>query len=239
MYGNILASCSLDRSVRIWELGDDCKWSERARLLDSKGSVRDIAFSPCWQGLKLATCSTDGSVRIYEAFDITNLAYWALMEEFEIFSCSKEIEGQCCLSWCQTKHLDPMLIVSCGNENCAKIFKYQEGPKKWNLVTAIPGHTDLVQDVAWSPNIGKSYEVVATGCRDSFIRIFKIQDEKVQLIAEFDDHKANIWKLQFNITGNLLSSCGDDGTVRLWKCALDHKWSCISVISLSNHNDTL
>ena len=110
--------------MRIWEgQGSDAsvKWCERARLLDSKGSVRDVAFAPHWQGLKLATCSTDGLVRIYEAIDVGNLAYWALMEEFEIFQATKEMEGQCCLSWCQSKHQTPKIIVSCGKENCAKV----------------------------------------------------------------------------------------------------------------------
>ncbi len=35
-YGRILASCSVDRSVRIWEEqdGPGTKWSEKARLVD-------------------------------------------------------------------------------------------------------------------------------------------------------------------------------------------------------------
>ena len=32
-YGRVLASCSVDRSVRVWE-EQDGKWSEKARLVD-------------------------------------------------------------------------------------------------------------------------------------------------------------------------------------------------------------
>jgi WD40 repeat protein len=89
--------------------------------MDSKGSVRDIAFSPSWLGLQLATCSGDGYTRIYEAVDLTNLSQWALMDNFEIFSTSKEVGAQCCVSWCQNRLLPPQLIVSCGPENVAKV----------------------------------------------------------------------------------------------------------------------
>lgn len=127
-YGTILASCSLDRSVRIWQ-EQQGKFTEKARLLDSKGSVRDIAFAPNWMGLKLATCSTDGYVRIYEAFDVVNLQHWTLMvsiffnfqEDFSIFVAGREIEGQCCLSWCQSRDKPPMMIVSCAKEHVAKV----------------------------------------------------------------------------------------------------------------------
>ncbi|KAL7752070.1 epoxide hydrolase, soluble (sEH) [Sorochytrium milnesiophthora] len=86
-YGNVLASCSLDRTVRVWEeqeglhnssAGD--RWIERARLVDSTGAVLDIDFAPKHLGFKLASVASDGCVRIYEVMDVVDLARWTLME---------------------------------------------------------------------------------------------------------------------------------------------------------------
>lgn len=55
------------------------RWSEKARLQDSRATVQDIKFAPHYLGLKLATISADGVLRIYEATDIINLAHWTLM----------------------------------------------------------------------------------------------------------------------------------------------------------------
>jgi nucleoporin SEH1 len=82
-FGSIIASCSLDRTVKIWEeapasaeaespqvnvngtgtlrqhspsgqaTGSTSRWAERASLVDAKGTVRVVEFAPHHFGLKL------------------------------------------------------------------------------------------------------------------------------------------------------------------------------------------
>lgn len=40
------------------------------------------------------------------------------------------------------------------------------------------GHQDDVNDVAWAPNMGRSYHLVATACKDKFVRIWKLKPKK-------------------------------------------------------------
>jgi WD40 repeat protein len=69
------------------------------------------------------------------------------------------------------------------------------------------------------------------------VRIWKLsartggQKPKVQQEACFDDHEAEVWRVEWNITGTVLASSGDDGVVRLWKPNFKHKWTCLSVVS--------
>lgn len=43
---------------------------------------------------------------------------------------------------------------------------------------------------------------------------------EVQIVAQFDNHNSQVWRVSWNITSTLLASSGDDGCVRLWKGAL-------------------
>jgi nucleoporin SEH1 len=47
---------------------------------------------------------------------------------------------------------------------------------KWSPCEILSGHLDLVLDVSWAPNVGKSFELIATASRDGHVRIFKIKE---------------------------------------------------------------
>jgi nucleoporin SEH1 len=62
-YGQLIASSSFDKSVRIFEEQEseakcsEKRWTEKARLVDSRGTVQDIEFAPNHLGLKLVLIS--------------------------------------------------------------------------------------------------------------------------------------------------------------------------------------
>lgn len=76
-----------------------------------------------------------------------------------------------------------------------------------NPSNTLPGEGDTpapysVTSVAWAPSCGRSYHLVATGCRDGHVRIWQIkpaedadmEDETVgkwtgTIVADFDNHK--------------------------------------------------
>ena len=94
-FGNLIASCSEDRTVRIWEeqIGvtrseyeNRDRWIMKAQLADSKKAVNDVKFSPRHLGLKFASASADGIVRIYEATDVFSLNYWQMQVNMSSFN---------------------------------------------------------------------------------------------------------------------------------------------------------
>jgi nucleoporin SEH1 len=103
-FGQVLASCSFDRKVCIWEEIADAEsasgggggarpsglaaaghqgWRLQAELQEARDSLHDIRFSPSHQGLRLASCGADRMVRVYDAPDVMDLSRWSLHKRNE------------------------------------------------------------------------------------------------------------------------------------------------------------
>lgn len=46
----------------------------------------------------------------------------------------------------------------------------------------------------------------------------------VSVVAKFDDHDSRVWRISWNVLGNVLASSGDDGRVRLWRANYAGVW---------------
>ncbi|KAA1476151.1 WD40 repeat-like protein [Dentipellis sp. KUC8613] len=104
-----------------------------------------------------------------------------------------------------------------------------------------------VTSVAWAPSCGRSYHLVATGGRDGHVRIWRLKppaldDDRMEgadegrwtgsIVADFDHHKFSVGRVEWNITGTVLSSAGSDGRVRLWKATSGNVWRPAGHISV-------
>lgn len=48
--------------------------------------------------------------------------------------------------------------------------------------------------------------------------------QDVKLVAEFEAHEGAPWRVNWSSAGDMLLSTGDDGSVQMWKKAIDGKW---------------
>lgn len=106
----------------------------------------------------------------------------------------------------------------------------------------LPEHNGLIRSISWAPSMGRSYHLIATGCKDGLIQIFKAHEQengdfKIETVARLNDHRLEVWRVQWNSTGTILSSAGDDGRIRLWKCTHLNEWKCMSIINSSYRLD--
>jgi nucleoporin SEH1 len=138
-----------------------------------------------------------------------------------------------------------------------QIFKH-DGHSKWYPAEYLPGHSQEVHDVSWAPSMGRSHQLIATASKDHYVRIFKLTEMTrlnssklvvspagtptqynrpihIELIAAFKDHHAEVWRVEWNITGTILSSSGDDGKLRLWKAGYDNQWRQMAAITANQH----
>lgn len=242
-YGQILASASFDRTASIWEetvsekpvatSSSTKRWIRRTNLVDSRTSVTDVKFGPKTLGLIIATSSSDGTIRIYEAPDIMNLSQWTLQHEI---ACKSPLS---CLSWNPSlfRLHSPMIAAgsdSTTNEPKVFIFEYSEYNRKWAKTETLTNVTDPVHDVAFAPNCGRSYHVLAVASKDvSIFNLKPIADPTgnsrldVSLAAQFNDHYCTVWRVTWNVTGTMLASSGDDGYLRMWRMNYQKGWKCV------------
>lgn len=249
-FGQVIATCSFDRTAAVWEeiVGERSSglnhWVKKTSLVDSRTSVTDVKFGPKHLGLILATCSADGTVRIYEAQDVMNLSQWSPRDEIHVkLPCS-------CISWnpSVSRLHNPMIAV--GSDEASgtgapqggrvKVYEYGEVSRRWQLVETFTSITEPVHDIAFAPNIGRSYHVLAVAGRDLRIITLKPQGGEaasggpskfeIKQAGQFDDHGSAVWRVCWNITGTILASSGDDGCVKLWKANYMDTWRCVATL---------
>ncbi len=217
-------------------------WIKRHSFVDSRTSVTDVKFAPKHAGLLLATCSSDGIVRIYEAPDVMNVSQWSVQYEIVCNKACSSLSWNPSLSRLRS----PMIAVGSDDANNSGskvlIYEYDENSRRWEKLEIASNTTDPVHDITFAPNVGRSYDLlgVATTKEVKIISITPLPQEAInhnlssaqllqhsalfdrtrfdiRVVANFEDHGSQVWRVSWNITGTILASSGDDGTVRLWK----------------------
>ena len=54
----------------------------------------------------------------------------------------------------------------------------------------------------------------------------------IQIVADFDDHKSEVWRVEWNVTGTVLTSSGDDGTIKMFKASVLDEWYRIGSVGV-------
>ncbi|XP_011944146.1 PREDICTED: nucleoporin SEH1 [Cercocebus atys] len=216
-FGQVLASCSFDRTAAVWEeivgesndkLRGQSHWVKRTTLVDSRTSVTDVKFAPKHMGLMLATCSADGIVRIYEAPDVMNLSQWSLQHEISCkLSCS-------CISWNPSSSRAHSPMIAVGSDDSSpnamakvQIFEYNENTRKYAKAETLMTVTDPVHDIAFAPNLGRSFHILAIATKD--VRIFTLKPVRalvlimlMYLIIFLSANYMDNWKCTGILKGN-------------------------------------
>ncbi|KAL5079412.1 hypothetical protein RYX36_007833 [Vicia faba] len=247
-YGDAVACVSVDGSVslleEIVEDSQPLQWKIRKTFGSNESQVLDVQFGISFTRLKMVAAYSDGHVRVFELLDPLELTNWQLQAEFQNVVDSVSSFGKAlCLS--ASISLNPQ---KCGSEefsfllsfnsdtpelNSSKVWEFDQAHRRWLPVAelALPEDKgDRVYAVAWAPNIGRLYEVIAVATQKG-LAIWhlglnpnhngRLPVDKVALLS---GHESMVWQMEWDMSGMTLATTGDDGMVRLWQSNLNGVW---------------
>lgn len=225
--GTLLASCSSDLTVKLWDPSDEYK---NIRTLPGHDhSVSAVRFIPSGaagaplSGNLLASASRDKTVRIW---DVTT-GY-----------CVKTIRGHA--DWVRdvAPSFDGRWLLSVGHDQTARLWDASSGEAKVTFV----GHDHVIECCVFAPPstyanmaalaglkkpppASSSAEFLATGARDKTIKLW---DARGTLIKTLAGHDNWVRALVFHPGGRFLLSVSDDKTIRCWDLTQDCK--CVKTL---------
>ncbi|PSC68890.1 DNA mismatch repair MSH4 [Micractinium conductrix] len=218
--GDMLASCSGDRTVRIWarDAADAARWRCAAVLEDCHSrTIRSAAWSP--DGRCLATASFDRTTAVWRHAG----GVWeqvAVLEGHE--SEVKEV------AWSPGGGL----LATCSRDKTVWLWEAAPG-NEYEVVDVKHGHSQDVKTVHWHP----SGEVLVSASYDDSIKLWVEEDDEwicAQTLAEPTGHTSTVWEVAFDPAGARMASCSDDATLKVWACRKEDgelRWRLLSTLS--------
>ncbi|KAJ6241614.1 protein sec13 [Anaeramoeba flamelloides] len=207
-YGKRLATCSSDRSIKIFEV-DGKQQNFIVELKGHKGPVWQVNWANPEFGTILASCSNDGSVIIWKEIE----KKW--IKEFEYTDLKSSVNS---IEWSPTAF---GLKLACGSSNgYIAILSYQE--QEWEI-TKWKAHQIGVNSVSWEQSIEskKNKQQLVSGGGDGVIRIWRYN--KTEGWSQFESlnyHSSWVrcvaWCKTTGSSKSVIASCSQDKSVVIW-----------------------
>ncbi|XP_043713892.1 protein SEH1 [Telopea speciosissima] len=247
-YGDAVACISTDGTFSLWEEveedGQPLKWKVCKCFERTAALVLDLQFGISTSSLRMVVAYSDGHVKVYELLDPLELKKWQLQAEFQnVIDSVSGFQKPSCLSasvsWSpqRSESVQSSFVLGFNSNlpqfNSSKVWEFDAAHQRWLPVAelALAGDKgDQVYAVAWAPNIGRPYEVVAVATYKG-IAIWHLDLSpdtdgrlSVDKVALLSGHEGEVWQMEWDMSGMTLATTGSDGVVRLWQSNLNGVW---------------
>uniref|UniRef100_UPI00358E1CC5 protein SEC13 homolog isoform X2 n=1 Tax=Myxine glutinosa TaxID=7769 RepID=UPI00358E1CC5 len=216
-YGNRLATCSSDRTVKIFNIRDGAQ-TLVAHLHGHDGPVWQVAWAHAMYGSVLASCAYDRKVIIWQE----GRNEWEKMHEYKGHDSSVNS-----VSWGPSEF---GLLLVCGSSDGGISVLQRSADGRWEAQKINNAHTIGCNAVSWGPavSIGSLFgqspqsikQFVSGGC-DNLVKVWREEDgqwkEEVKLESHSDWVRDVAWAPFIGLPICTIASCSQDGRVFIWR----------------------
>jgi len=215
-YGTRLATCSSDRSVRIFDVKNGVQ-TLVADLREHEGPVWQVVWSHPRYGSLLASSSYDRKVIIWQELN----GRWGPLHTYNNHDSS--VNSVC---WAPAEW---GLMLACGSSDGAVSVLTRATGDTWDAKKINNAHSIGCNAVSWAPAVAPNSALegshstpkrfVTGGC-DNLVKIWKEEDdqwvEEAKLEAHSDWVRDVAWAPSIGLPKSVIATCSQDGRVIIW-----------------------
>jgi len=144
------------------------------------------------------------------------------------------------LSWCNGRFEPPTMVVG-GSSGFVGIYRYSDASRQWFLMLRLLDHgRGGCLDVAWAPNVGRGYHLIASSGKDNILRLHRLRRERKKPSSSHvsardnpapshidSSASANLSTLEHESSIVLESNSGSSN-LGIWRCEWNVTGTCLA-----------
>ncbi|KAM6350320.1 nucleoporin SEH1 isoform 2-T2 [Podargus strigoides] len=250
-HGRRMATCSSDQSVKVWDKSENGDWHCTASWKTHSGSVWRVTWAHPEFGQVLASCSFDRTAAVWE--EIVGESNDKLRGQSHWVKRTTLVDSRTSVTDVKfaPKHMG-LMLATCSADGVVRIYEAPDvmNLSQWSLQHEISCKLSC-SCISWNPSSSRAHSpMIAVGSDDNSpnilakVQIYEYNENtrkelsssggltkfEIHIVAQFDNHNSQVWRVSWNITGTVLASSGDDGCVRLWKANYMDNWKCTGIL---------